>query len=30
MKDKNIKSLYNGVTVSTVSKAYPDLKLTVE
>ena len=30
MKDKDIKSLYNGVTVSTVSKAYPDLKLIVE
>lgn len=30
MKDKDIKSLYKGITLSTVQKAFPNLKLTVE
>jgi hypothetical protein len=30
MKDKDIKSLYKGVTLATVQKAFPNLKLTTE
>ena len=30
MKDKDIKSLYKGVTLTTVQKAFPALKLTAE